>query len=745
LKTSNPAFSFTFGVGVSLRREVGRIKTFFLLAAFMGVGATVHSQTLAYRWAFTNASDTTSNSAASYAWVPGTGNLTIQNVSGNVFGVTGADGVNPMVYFTNSIAGLGVASGAFVANGQGYNSGNTAIAMATNLCLGTLYQYTATFWVQLSASDAGQFPRLVNFAATANYDASGKGTEVNGTGTSVNTSPTGYPCVQNGVGGPAGTTAVNYIMSVTNAFVDGLPYDGTTWVFEAVTYDGTTSTSNFVSWVGLTNQPIQIVTGGIRSAPEGAIQFGTNAYALIGGNNIAATPRSLSVGAIADVRIYSGVLDSNQLETVRAGIILCLDCPPPPPPITVIQPQSGNTYVGGSRTFSVIASGYPAVFTYLWRSNGIPMAGATNSSLTLTQVQLSANGASFVCSVSNIVGGTNSAAATLTVLAAPPTNTYAGAVYALNPFSFWLINEPSNSTPVIVYDYVGGRDGVALDPTNMAFLSGPSSPLYSGFPATNTSIETIQWARSRLNLGGPGSFVNSGMTICGWVNVPAVATAFPAGLLYNIVSDVGPAFGLIFDGNGNNEVSYQWGQNAATGFNATGLNVPTNRWTFVALVISTNLTPADIDNAITADTNATVYVGAPGRGLLSATDSTATTGDLIDNGSDVNVIACGRSPFASARDCCPYDGNTAQFSSVAVFYSALSPSAITHLYQAGVGVSLTAVPDPSVPGNLLLKWNFGTLQEATDVTGPYTDVAGPPVSPHSIPMTGQQQFYRIRN
>src|SRR5664279_4218607 len=192
----------------------------------IGLGVESNAQTLLYQWAFTNVTDTASNSAASFAITPGTGNLTIQNVAGNVFGLIGFDGINPTVYFTNNFAGPGSGPGvdanaAFVANGQGYNGGNTAIAIATNLNLGTQYQYTMTFWVRMSTFDLGQFPRLVQFGATANYDAGGKGTVINGTGTSVNVAPAGYPCVQNGVGGPAGTSPVNYIMSVTNAFVYG--------------------------------------------------------------------------------------------------------------------------------------------------------------------------------------------------------------------------------------------------------------------------------------------------------------------------------------------------------------------------------------------------------------------------------------------------------------------------------------------------------------------------------------------
>ncbi len=46
-------------------------------------------------------------------------------------------------------------------------------------------------------------------------------------------------------------------------------------------------------------------------------------------------------------------------------------------------------------------------------------------------------------------------------------------------------------------------------------------------------------------------------------------------------------------------------------------------------------------------------------------------------------------------------------------------------------------------GGIQLNWDYGTLQTATNVTGPYTDVTGA-VSPLTINATNTQQFYRIR-
>ena len=448
-------------------------------------------------------------------------------------------------------------------------------------------------------------------------------------------------------------------------------------------------------------------------------------------------PRGLSQGGIADVRFYSGIVSSNNLELIRNYQSIVPVNNPLTPASVLVQPVSGNTFVSGCRTFSITPNGNPAVFTYLWWSNGVSITDATNASYTLTNVAISANGASFVCSVSNVIGGTNSMAGVIGVVA-PAPGSYAQAVYTNNPYSFWLVNEPSNTVPVLVSDYANGHDGYAQQPTNMAFPSGPDSPFYSGFPANNTSIETIASGifqqQSQLNMAGPGNYPNSGMTICGWINTPGFGST-GNGAIWNQVSDTGGGFGLLFGAAGNNELDYQWGPNLpASGF-TSGLIIPTNEWTFVALVISTNSTP---------DTNATIYVGSHSTGLGSATDSTAINGDIIAGGSDVSALTLGRSAISSADNGNPYTTSTAGFSSVAVFYEALSPQTITNLYLIGAkGISLQGVPDPSIHGNILLTYPVGTLQQASMVQGPYTDVLGA-MSPYTVPMTNSSSFFQVR-
>ena len=89
------------------------------------------------------------------------------------------------------------------------------------------------------------------------------------------------------------------------------------------------------------------------------------------------------------------------------------------PPAIFGQPASVTAFVGNNVTFSVVAFGSPPL-NYSWRRDGTVIAGASNASYTLSNVQLSDSGAVFSCLISNLFGTTLSSDAVLTVLSGPP-------------------------------------------------------------------------------------------------------------------------------------------------------------------------------------------------------------------------------------------------------------------------------------------------------------------------------------
>ena len=85
-------------------------------------------------------------------------------------------------------------------------------------------------------------------------------------------------------------------------------------------------------------------------------------------------------------------------------------------PVTISQnPEDVAVTTGGSASFSVTASGVPAV-SYQWSRDGTPISGATNAIYSMASVQGADNGAVFSVEVANSVNTLSSSDATLTVL-----------------------------------------------------------------------------------------------------------------------------------------------------------------------------------------------------------------------------------------------------------------------------------------------------------------------------------------
>jgi len=82
-------------------------------------------------------------------------------------------------------------------------------------------------------------------------------------------------------------------------------------------------------------------------------------------------------------------------------------------PLITAPPQSLGVVAGGTVTLSVTASGAPPL-AYQWRRDGVPIPGATASSLTLAGVKAADQGA-YSVTVSNALGAVTSSAAMLTL------------------------------------------------------------------------------------------------------------------------------------------------------------------------------------------------------------------------------------------------------------------------------------------------------------------------------------------
>jgi hypothetical protein len=121
-------------------------------------------------------------------------------------------------------------------------------------------------------------------------------------------------------------------------------------------------------------------------------------------------------GLIDEVSLYNRALSSNEIAAIYAigASGKCLGSP-----IIVTNPLSQTALVGENVTFSVSATGSTPL-SYQWMLGGTNISGATQRSLTVTNVQLAQNGNSYSVLVSNTANIALSSNANLTVKSPVP-------------------------------------------------------------------------------------------------------------------------------------------------------------------------------------------------------------------------------------------------------------------------------------------------------------------------------------
>lgn len=147
-----------------------------------------------------------------------------------------------------------------------------------------------------------------------------------------------------------------------------------------------------------------------------------------------ATSNSLRLVNIraTNVGIYT-VLINNTVGATSGVVELSIS----QPPVITMQPQSRVAALGGSALFSVTVLGAPPL-SYQWRRDATDIPGATNATLTLTNIQ-ETDEAAYQVAVTNAYGGVVSDPAALALSAAPAiveqpqsTNVFVGANVTLN-------------------------------------------------------------------------------------------------------------------------------------------------------------------------------------------------------------------------------------------------------------------------------------------------------------------------
>jgi hypothetical protein len=232
---------------------------------------------------------------------------------------------------------------------------------------------------------------------------------------------------------------------------------------------------------------------------------------------------SLNAGGVASANDL-GVLPPN-VNQFPSFMLLTV---PSPPSITA-HPQSQTATVGGTVTFTVSATGEPALL-YQWRKDGADIFGATGATLKLNNVQPSDAGA-YTVVVSNAAGSVTSDTARLTVeVCAPvPSGLVSWYKLATTAEDFLRRNPPS---AVAGLTFVPGRVGDGGRFAVGGFIDIPHSP-----GLANPRWSVMAWVRPDgpgPNEDGFGSALINKLTgptsASVWLNWDAPAGKFLAGV-----------------------------------------------------------------------------------------------------------------------------------------------------------------------------------------------------------------------
>lgn len=360
---------------------------------------------------------------------------------------------------------------------------------------------------------------------------------------------------------------------------------------------------------------------------------------------------------------------ANVFGTITSAVTHLVVDPATPVFITA-QPVSTTRYLGSpSASFTVAVDGTPP-YTYQWKHAGTNIqsavtASAMNNTLVLPPITL-ADAGNYSVTITNLFGSTNSDVVTLTETVLAP-GSYAAALTGLSPYGYWRLDDNATTNNPTLYDYWGYNNGQALDTANTVnTIFGVAGAPYVGFPAPHlaTSIGNQFWTGPyRLNLPNLPIY-STNMTFAMWVK---------GGCELMARNGYGNAYGLELLSSG--DLQFDWGGSPATAWDS-GLKVPANTWTFVALVVE----PAQ----------ATIYMGTDAVTLVSTANTALALSDSTTLGDTryLTPLCIGRNPlpWAEGGNASPWASTPGTWSDVAVCYQSLTPQQVTNLFLAGGSV-----------------------------------------------------------
>lgn len=372
------------------------------------------------------------------------------------------------------------------------------------------------------------------------------------------------------------------------------------------------------------------------------------------------------------------------------------------------NPASITRNVGSKAAFIATPGGALPV-TYQWFKGNTEIPGATDQVLWLSNVQMADDQSTYYAKVTNPWATTNTSPATLTVVQRAvnvPVTGYAKVVMADDPVAFWRLDETDGAITAV--DAAGSFDGT--------YTTGDGTITYgvaSGIPReTDKAVSVsgkanvqIPWALE-LNPHGPFTaeiWFKPATLLTAGSDYRTVASSEGAGPGWN-----GPNGWLLYHTPENGLVWVLFSQGWNAGWLYNGTVVEANTWYHIALAFDGSLFSSYLNGNLAG---------------------TVAYNDFIPNGDGWTSFGFrfdgGGSGFDGAID------------DVAFYNKALTADQIAAHYNATVKLEATT------SGNSLsLSWPFGTLQQADEANGTYTDVTS--TSPYTTTTTETSKFFRVK-
>ena len=331
---------------------------------------------------------------------------------------------------------------------------------------------------------------------------------------------------------------------------------------------------------------------------------------FLGATNLSLTVTNVQstnagIYSVVVTNVAGSVNSSNAVLTVRV-----------PPSITT-QPTNQTVKQGSNAVFTVTAAG-TAPLSYRWQFNGTNLSGATNVSLTITNVQ-STNTGNYSVIVTNVVGSVTSSNAVLTLLTTPaisvqPTN------QTVTQGSNVTFSVTATGTAPLNYQWRFNTTNLLFGATNLSFT-------ITNVQSTNAGNYSVVVT----NVAGSVTSSNAMLTVL----VPPSITTQPT----NQTVKQGSNAVFTVTATGTAPLSYRWQ------FNGTNLAGATNVSLTITNVQSTNtgnysVIVTNVVGSVTSSNGVLALMTAPAI-TVQPTNQTVTQGSNVT----FSVTATGTAPL----------------------------------------------------------------------------------------------------